>query len=209
MTLHYWWCCKGLFTRAFPVHTRLLESPLLTYDQCKTTARQLLAASKLNAQPTQYTFPVVVLAAAPIPVNAFRPLDQRPHDYCPDNCYWYQKSSPRGSTPRCFNCGSTSHRVQDCEVMPSEVFRKHERNDRHDSRERRSSVSPYRRSRRDSSSEHHVEFSNNHLVTARSDDEYCLERKIEGVPETVTALLDSESNANVMSAECASMILTA
>ena len=63
-----------------PFHTCLLESPLLTYDQCKTTARQLLAASKLGAQPTQYTSPVVVPAAAPIQVNAFRPLYQRPHD---------------------------------------------------------------------------------------------------------------------------------
>ena len=132
-------------------------------------------------------------------MKAFRPLYQRPHDYCSDNCYWYQKSSLRGSTPRCFNCSSTSHRVQDCELTPAEVFRKHEGNDRQDSRERRSSVSPYRRSHRDSSSERHIEFSNNYLVTARSDDEYCLEKKIEGVPGTVTALLDSGSNANVMS----------
>ena len=164
-----------------PFHTRRLESSLLTYDQCITTAFKLLAASKLGAQPTQYTSPVVGPKVAPIPVNAFWPLYKRPHDYCPDNCYWYQKSSPRGSTPRCFNCSSTSHRVQDCEVTPAKVFRKHERTDRHDSRERRSSLSPYRRSRRDSSSEHHVEFSNNHLVTARSDNEYCLEGKIEGV----------------------------
>ena len=84
-------------------------------------------------------------------------------------------------------------------MTPSEVFRKHERIDRHDSRERRSSVSPYRRNHRDSSSKHHAKFSNNYLVTVRSDDVYCLEGKIEGVPGTVIALLDSGSNANVMS----------
>ena len=84
-------------------------------------------------------------------------------------------------------------------MTPAEVFRKHERNDRQDSRERRSSVSPYRRSHRDSSSERHVEFSNNHLITTRSYDEYCLEGKIEGVRGIVTALLDSGSNANVIS----------
>ena len=84
-------------------------------------------------------------------------------------------------------------------MTPAEVFRKHERNDRHDSRECCSSVSPYRRSRRDSSSERHFKFSNNHLVTARSDDEYCSEGKIEWVQGTVTALLDSGSNANEMS----------
>ena len=84
-------------------------------------------------------------------------------------------------------------------MTPSDVFRKHERNDCQDSRERRSSVSPYCRNRRDSSSKHHVKFSNNHLITARYDDEYCLEGKIEGVPGTVSAPLDSGSNANVMS----------
>ena len=37
-----------------PFHIRLLESPLLTYDKYKITACQLLAASKLGTQPTQY-----------------------------------------------------------------------------------------------------------------------------------------------------------
>ena len=80
-----------------PFNTHLLESPLLTYDECKTTARQLLAASKLSAQPLQYPPPV------PITINAFRPLYMRPYEYDPDNSYYFQKSSPRGSTHRCFN----------------------------------------------------------------------------------------------------------
>ena len=113
-------------------------------------------------------------------MNAFRPLFQRPHDYCPNNCYWYQKSFPRGSTPRCFNCGSTCHRVHDRDVTPAKILRKHEKNDRHDSRERRSSVSRYRRNRHDSPSERHVEFSINDFVTSRSDDEYCVEKQFNG-----------------------------
>ena len=81
-------------------------------------------------------------------------------------------------------------------MPPSEVFRKHDKNG---SRDRRTSPSPYRHSRRDPSTERHVEFKNNHLVSAQSDYEYCLEGKIDGVPGTATALLDSGSNANVMS----------
>ena len=74
-----------------------------------------------------------------------------------------------------------------------EVYRQH------GSRERRTSSSPYRRDRRDSSSGRRVDFANNHLESAQADDEYILEGKIDGVPGTITALLDSGSDVNVMS----------
>ena len=114
----------------------------------------------------QYASSVASPAAAPIPINAFRPLYTRPYDYDLGNCFYFQHSSPRGSTQRCFNCGSISHRVQDCEVPPAEVFRMHERNGRRDSPERRSSNSPCRR-RRDYSNDRRVDVSNNHLFVVR------------------------------------------
>ena len=107
-----------------PFHTRLLEAPLLTYDQCKTTARQLLAASKLSTLPQQssqiqFPNPMPTTATVQVPTNAFRPLYERPNNYDPDNSYYFQKSSPRGAAQRCFNCGSRNHSVRDCDVPPS------------------------------------------------------------------------------------------
>ena len=163
-----------------PFHTRLLESPLLTYDQCKTTARQLLAASKLSIQPIQYTFSgPCYLLPAPIAINAFRPLYTRPNEYDPDNSYYYQKSCPRGSVLRCFNCGSTQ--PFEFTIATSLQQKSSVKHEPHDSTRVANAVRHLRRIVaivEIRSSGRRVDFSNNHLVMRNPTKSTALKEKL-------------------------------